>query len=89
MIEVDTIGNATLILSEDGKPLLATDVGLTKTLHISVRGHFLILFLVSRETSWLNVNLFISHFHPDHLNLASLRHFKAQYSTCTALWISR
>ena len=78
MIEVDTIGNATLIVSENGKPLLATDVWLNE--NSAYFGSWSLSHVIPREQRDKLDKckyIFISHFHPDHLNLASLRHFKS------------
>ena len=78
MIEVETIGNATLIVSEGGRPLLATDVWLDED--PAYFGSWTLSHVVpqeQREKLSKCKYIFISHFHPDHLNLASLRHFKA------------
>ena len=77
MIEVDTIGNATLIVSESGEPLLATDVWLDED--PAYFGSWVLSHKVPGEQRSKLARckyIFISHFHPDHLNLASLRHFK-------------
>lgn len=77
MIELDTIGNATLIVSEDGNPLLATDVWLDQD--PAYFGSWVLSHEVpeeQRQKLGKCKYIFISHFHPDHLNLASLRHFK-------------
>ena len=77
MVEVDTIGNATLILSENGNPLLATDVWLEE--NPAYFGSWVLSHKVpqqQRDKIKKCKYIFITHFHPDHLNLASLRHFK-------------
>ena len=78
MIEVDPIGNATLILSESGVPLLATDVWLDED--PAYFGSWTLSHTIPKEQRAKLAKCkfkFISHFHPDHLNLASLRHFKS------------
>ena len=47
--------------------------------HIMVHGYFHINFLKNKEKVENSKYIFISHFHPDHLNLASLRHCKIHY----------
>ena len=77
MIEVETIGNATLILSENGKPLLATDVWFEE--NPAYFGSWVLSHKVpqeQREKIEKCKYIFISHFHPDHLNLASLKRFR-------------
>ena len=77
MVEVETIGNATLIVSEGGEPLLATDVWLDED--PAYFGSWVLSHKVPEEQRFKLAKckfIFISHFHPDHLNLASLRHFK-------------
>lgn len=73
----ETIGNATLVVHDAGQPLLATDVWLDE--YPCYFGSWSLPFKVPNEQRH-NIEkcpyLFISHFHPDHLNLASLRHFK-------------
>ena len=78
MIEVDTIGNATLIVSEKGAPLFATDVWLDED--PAYFGSWVLSHKVPGEQRSKLAKckfIFISHFHPDHLNLASLRHYKS------------
>ena len=77
MIEVDTIGNATLIVSENGCPLLATDVWLEED--SAYFGSWVLSHVVPhKQRSKIKKckYIFISHYHPDHLNLGSLRHCK-------------
>ena len=73
-VKFETIGNATLIVYEKDKPILSTDVwfdedhayyGSWRTSHkIPAK---------QKENIFKSPFIFISHFHPDHLNLKSLR----------------
>ncbi len=77
MIELETIGNATLILSEDDCPILSSDVWLDD--YPAYFGSWALSHevpLKQRHKISKCKYIFISHFHPDHLNLASLRGFK-------------
>ena len=77
VVEVETIGNATLIVSERGEPLLATDVWLDED--PAYFGSWVLSHKVPDKQRFKLAKckfIFISHFHPDHLNLASLRNFK-------------
>ena len=76
-MQVDTIGNATLIVHENGLPLLSTDpwfddapayFGSWRLSHKFPNN--------KRKLVEESKYIFISHFHPDHLNLFSLRHCK-------------
>ena len=76
-INFETMGNATLIVSENNIPLISTDpwfdnypvyFGSWRLTHIFP--------YEQREKVEKSKYIFISHFHPDHLNLASLRHCK-------------
>ena len=73
----ETIGNATLIVHDSGRPLLATDVWLDE--YPCYFGSWSLPFKIPAEQRY-NISkcpyIYISHFHPDHLNLASLRHYK-------------
>lgn len=76
-INFETIGNATLVIYENNSPLIATDpwfdsdsayFGSWRLSH-KFPSHI-------RESIERSKYIFISHFHPDHLNLSSLRHCK-------------
>ena len=76
-MKFETIGNATLIVYEKNKPILSTDVwfdeddayyGSWRTSHI--------IPAKQKENILISPYIFISHFHPDHLNLKSLRRLK-------------
>ena len=86
----ETIGNATLIIHDTGQPLLATDVWLDE--HPCYFGSWSLPFKVPDEQRQ-NIKkcpyIFISHFHPDHLNLASLRNFKHAVLLIAQHWGSR
>ena len=74
----ETIGNATLIVHDSGQPLLATDVWLDE--YPCYFGSWSLPFKVppeQRDNIRRCPYIFISHFHPDHLNLPSLRHYKS------------
>ena len=77
-MKFETIGNATLIVYEKDKPILSTDVwfdeddayyGSWRTSHI--------IPAQQKENILKCPYIFISHFHPDHLNLKSLRKLKS------------
>lgn len=81
-IKLHTCGNATLIIEKDSKPIIATDpwldthtayFGSWSTSHKIPSYHFNLLEKVPF--------LWISHFHPDHLNLRSLLKLKAREKT--------
>ena len=74
-----TCGNATLIIEKDNKPIIATDpwlhfhkayFGSWATTHRIPNYHLELLEKVPY--------IWISHFHPDHLNLRSLLKIKAK-----------
>jgi len=80
MSRFETIGNATLITYEGNKnndPLLATDVWLDED--DAYFGSWRLSHKIpneQREALKKVKYIFISHFHPDHLNLKSLKNFK-------------
>ena len=81
-ILVHTCGNATLIATEDGKPLLATDPWLHT--HRAYFGSW----ATSHKIPDMHLDLikkskfiWISHFHPDHLSLGSLNEIRAREKT--------
>ena len=78
-IKIHTCGNATLIVEKDNEPVIATDPWL----------HYHTAYFGSWATTYkipdFHINLlekvpyiWISHFHPDHLNLRSLLKIKAR-----------
>tara|TARA_B100000963_G_scaffold260529_1_gene228780 strand:- start:670 stop:2043 length:1374 start_codon:yes stop_codon:yes gene_type:complete len=81
-IKLHTCGNATLIIEKDSLPILATDpwldshtayFGSWATTHKIPSFHLDLLYKVPY--------IWISHFHPDHLNLRSLLGLKAREKT--------
>ena len=73
-INFETIGNATLIVSENDTPLLSTDPWFDN--HPVYFGSWKLShnFPDKQKSKVENSKyIFISHFHPDHLNLASLK----------------
>ncbi len=81
-INIHTCGNATLIVECDGKPIIATDPWL----------HFYRCYFGSWATTKLIPDyhlellekcnyIWISHYHPDHLSIASLSRIKAKNKT--------
>ncbi|MFO0017574.1 MAG: hypothetical protein ACK52U_13590 [Synechococcaceae cyanobacterium] len=75
----ETIGNATLIVENDEGPVLATDVWYEED--PAYFGSWVLSHHVpqaQRQKIGRAPYLYISHFHPDHLNLASLRHHRGQ-----------
>ncbi len=81
-IKLHTCGNATLIIERDSKPIIATDPWLDN--HTAYFGSW----STSHKIQDFHLNLlnkvpfiWISHFHPDHLNLRSLLKIKAREKT--------
>ena len=81
-IKLHTCGNATLIVEKDTKPIIATDPWLDT--HTAYFGSW----STSHKIPSFHLNLlekvpfiWISHFHPDHLNLRSLLKLKAREKT--------
>ena len=81
-IKLHTCGNATLIIENDDGPIIATDPWLDN--HTAYFGSW----STSHKISDFHLNLlnnvpfiWISHFHPDHLNLRSLIKLKAREKT--------
>ena len=81
-IKLHTCGNATLIIERDSKPIIATDPWLDT--HTAYFGSW----STSHKIPSLHLDLlekvpfiWISHFHPDHLNLRSLLKLKAREKT--------
>src|SRR5712671_417560 len=68
----ETIGNATLVFYDDGRPVLATDPWLTGTCYYGSWG--LERPLTTRECDAVSSaeHIWISHGHPDHLHPESL-----------------
>lgn len=79
MSKFETIGNATLIVYEgkNNNPLLATDVWLEED-NAYFGSWYLSHKVPERQRDAISrvPFIFISHFHPDHLNLKSLSNFK-------------
>ena len=74
-INFETIGNATLIVSENNQTLLCTDPWFDE--YSAYFGSWSLSHKFPKQQRLKCENskyIFISHFHPDHLNLASLRH---------------
>jgi hypothetical protein len=72
-LSFETLGNATLVFREDGKPLLATDPWLTGTCYY---GSWALDRPLSQDElqSMLDAEfLWISHGHPDHFHIPSLK----------------
>ena len=86
----ETIGNATLIAHEANRPLLATDVWFDE--HPCYFGSWSLPYKVPLEQR-LSIQrcpyIYISHFHPDHLNLPSLRNLKNSTILLAQHWGSR
>ena len=86
----ETIGNATLITHEANRPLLATDVWFDE--HPCYFGSWSLPYKVPLEQR-LSIQrcpyIYISHFHPDHLNLPSLRNLKNSTILLAQHWGSR
>ena len=81
-INIHTCGNATLIIEEDKKPIIATDPWLD--CHKAYFGSWATTHKIPDfHMSLLEKCPFfwISHFHPDHLNLRSLLKLKAKEKT--------
>ncbi len=81
-IKLHTCGNATLIIERNSKPIIATDPWLDT--HTAYFGSW----STSHKISSFHLDLlekvpfvWISHFHPDHLNLRSLLKLKAREKT--------
>jgi len=81
-IKLHTCGNATLIIEKDSKPIIATDPWLDT--HTAYFGSW----STSHKIPSFHLDLlekvpfiWISHFHPDHLNLRSLLKLKAREKT--------
>ena len=81
-IKLHTCGNATLIIERDSKPIIATDPWLDT--HTAYFGSW----STSHKIPSFHLDLlekvpfvWISHFHPDHLNLRSLLKLKAREKT--------
>ena len=76
-ITFETIGNATLIVSENNQTILSTDPWFD--CDSAYYGSWVLSHKFPKEQRKKVENskyIFISHFHPDHLNLASLIHCK-------------
>ena len=78
-IKLHTCGNATLIIERDSKPIIATDPWLDT--HTAYFGSW----STSHKIPSFHLDLlekvpfiWISHFHPDHLNLRSLLKLNAK-----------
>src|SRR5271170_2597914 len=69
----ETLGNATLVFREDGRPVLATDPWLTGTCYHGSWALDRPLTPDERETVLAAEYLWISHGHPDHFHPASLK----------------
>ena len=81
-IRIHTCGNATLIIESNGVPIIATDPWLH--IHTAYFGSW----CTSHKIPRFHMDLlercpyyWISHFHPDHLNLRSLIKLKAKEKT--------
>lgn len=76
-MKFETIGNATLIVSENNIPLIASDIWLDDD--FPYFGSWSLSHKVPAKQKELiekTKYIFISHFHPDHLNIFSLRKCK-------------
>ena len=86
----ETIGNATLITHEENRPLLATDIWLDD--HSCYFGSWSLPYKVP-QAQRLSIQkcpyIYISHFHPDHLNLPSLRNFRNSTILLAQHWGAR
>jgi hypothetical protein len=71
-IELETIGNATLLVWEDSKPVLATDPWLTGTCYFGSWAHDRNPTAEERGAVAQATTIWISHGHPDHLHAKSL-----------------
>ena len=77
-----TCGNATLIITKDDQPIIATDPWLH--IHTAYFGSWAMTHKISKFHMDLLEKCpfyWISHFHPDHLNLRSLIKLKAKEKT--------
>ena len=86
----ETIGNATLITHEENRPLLATDIWLDE--HPCYFGSWSLPYKVpplQRLSIQKCPYIYISHFHPDHLNLPSLRNYRNATIILAQHWGSR
>ena len=68
----ETLGNATLVFYDDGRPLLATDPWLVGTCYYGSWGLDRPVTAAERQTVQSAPFIWISHGHPDHLHLGSL-----------------
>jgi len=76
-IKFETIGNATLIVYENNSPLIASDAWFdTDPAYFGSWRLSYKIPIKQRESIERAKYIFISHFHPDHLNVPSLRHCK-------------
>ena len=76
-IKFETIGNATLIVYENNSPLIASDAWFdTEQAYFGSWRLSHKVPIKQRESIEKAKYIFISHFHPDHLNVPSLRHCK-------------
>ena len=81
-INFETIGNATLIVSERDKTLLCTDPWFDENSAYFGSWSLSHKFPEQQRLKCENSKyIFISHFHPDHLNLRSLLKLKARNKT--------
>ena len=81
-IKLHTCGNATLIVENDNGPIIATDPWLDK--HSAYFGSWAMTHKIPKFHLDLLTRvpyIWISHFHPDHLNLRSLLSLKAREKT--------
>ncbi len=77
MTRFETIGNATLITYEGKNPLLATDIWLDEDSCYFGSWRLSHIIPEKQRVALSQVKyIYISHSHPDHLNIPSLRHYK-------------
>ncbi len=72
----ETIGNATLTAFDDGKPVLTTDPWIEGAPYFGSWGHSYEIPEFQINNIYASSYTWISHGHPDHLDLATLRQFK-------------
>jgi len=86
-IGFETIGNATFIAYEDGNPILSTDPWINGSPYF---GSWKLSYEIPNQQQNSIENsefIWISHAHPDHLDLDTINNFKKKkISTFQSLW---
>lgn len=72
----ETCGNATLIIYDHGKPVMVTDPWITEPQYFGSWSLPYLFTDTQLEAFKLVPYVWLSHGHPDHLNMASLEHFR-------------